>query len=699
MAGGCSKKDKTPLERSVSGDAGARRAGRLSDSHTFIYDPDWLDEQLQSWRAGILHPERIAVRQQAEQRARDMLTRLAGKMTEADARAFFKLVTRDWQDGRERQDRFAMGFTGNLVHQMVADMDVFNRWTARLWTADDVQAVLADFEREPLRGGGISFPTLIFYLREPEQHNIWMNFLEQGLRYLGVPIRNTRMDDYFVFNNHANAIARRHGLQPPEVDIVLARLGRMFADFANEIETALEELGLRRTRTPVERRIKPEYGLSFDIQLDTPGLKIANLSGSRIRGHSEFWLHAAISARNDKDNVRAWLEEQGYQRWLVEGADPETNPDFYDSCQWDTGGQGTHVALGTIPLTGATGSRIRDLVQPLLQDLRRLHGTQPLSTVPPGELEPENVDPDDRQDEPEPYTIADAAEDTFLPVEYLEHLLNLLQASGKRQMILQGPPGTGKTFVAKALAQVIIGQKGPVPLVQFHPSYGYEDFIEGLRPRTVTVDGRTDLTYEVEAGVFRRCCEEAAQDPTRKYVLIVDEINRGNIPRIFGELLYALEYRGEQVILPYSKTPFHVPPNLHIIGTMNTADRSIALVDAALQRRFRIVPFYPANQAGILRRWLQTMRPDMAYVADLVDRVNEIIGHEAMAIGHSYFMHKDLDEERLRDIWEYEIMPRLQEEFFDRPDKLQACQLDRLLGAVNAEVAASTDQEPGMSTQ
>ena len=194
---------------------------------------------------------------------------------------------------------------------------------------------------------------------------------------------------------------------------------------------------------------------------------------------------------------------------------------------------------------------------------------------------------------------------TDLPAEMLEEARDLLEDTG--QIILIGPPGTGKTWLARGLAALVACDPERVHIVQFHPSTAYEDFIEGLKPR---LDASGHITYAVMPGIFVRLCEEARLDPDHHYLLVIDEINRAPLSRVFGELLYALEYRGPQGAVELAVSagigrpgqPFFVPENLLIVGTMNSADRSIALVDYALRRRFRFVELEP--NAAILDQWL-----------------------------------------------------------------------------------------------
>lgn len=265
---------------------------------------------------------------------------------------------------------------------------------------------------------------------------------------------------------------------------------------------------------------------------------------------------------------------------------------------------------------------------------------------------------------------------TFLPTNFFMKITDLLEE--KPQLIFYGVPGTGKTFVAKEFAKYFTNcaseadLKNQFQLIQFHQSYSYEEFIEGIRPETIeTASGKREINYSVQDGIFKKFCKKAKEKSNEKFLLIIDEINRGNISKIFGELLYLLEYRDEPITLPYSKKPFNIPKNVYIIGTMNTADRSIAFVDYALRRRFYFVEFQPKME--VLEKWLNE-NPDKRSGIDVLklfttlnDKIkNDLDEHHR--IGHSYFMIENgiLDENRLKLIWDYNIMPLLKEYFFTK---------------------------------
>ena len=212
------------------------------------------------------------------------------------------------------------------------------------------------------------------------------------------------------------------------------------------------------------------------------------------------------------------------------------------------------------------------------------------------------------------FQLEKLAQELTLPAKFLKEIQTLLKE--KNQVIFQGPPGTGKTYVAQKLAEHLAGSKDRVALVQFHPSYAYEDFVQGYRPTTLK-NGQAG--FELRNGPLVRIAKRAQDDPDGNYYLIIDEINRGNLAKIFGELYFLLEYRDQTINLQYSDKPFSLPKNLYIIGTMNTADRSIALVDLALRRRFYFVEFHPDKWPieGLLHRWLEdNSLSNMMWVAD-----------------------------------------------------------------------------------
>ncbi|MCY3951093.1 MAG: AAA family ATPase [bacterium] len=317
-------------------------------------------------------------------------------------------------------------------------------------------------------------------------------------------------------------------------------------------------------------------------------------------------------------------------------------------------------------------NRLRDHLAPHFDDdlygmARFLYWLLEQEDTPNGPLGPNGPD------------LAGLADELLVDVGFLEDIVDLLEDKG--QVILYGPPGTGKTYLARALAKALAPDESRRALVQFHPSTSYEDFFEGYRPAGTGDDG--GIRYELTPGPLARMAEDARNAPAdQQHVMVIDEINRGNLPRVLGELLFLLEYRGESIYPLYRPdTPFSLPENLWFIGTMNTADRSIALVDAALRRRFHFVPFFPDSGpiAGLLGRWLER-NEQPAWVGRLVDTVNdELKGDLAgshLLLGPSHFMKRygstpTEQQERLRRIWEYNIEPFIEDQFFGDPDRIR----------------------------
>ncbi len=245
----------------------------------------------------------------------------------------------------------------------------------------------------------------------------------------------------------------------------------------------------------------------------------------------------------------------------------------------------------------------------------------------------------------------------------------------KGQTIIQGPPGTGKTFIAEKLAKHLIGGgDGFSDIIQFHPAYTYEDFIEGLRP--TTQNGQ--LTYSIIPGRFLEFCEkaEACEDTC---VLIIDEINRANLSQVFGELMYLLDDREDtkRFITLASGQLFRIPTNVRIIGTMNTADRSIALVDNALRRRFAFIPVYPNYE--VLRQYHHREKTNFPVdkLTSILENVNRAINNKHYELGISFFLTKTLAED-IQDIWQMEIEPYLEEYFFDNQAKMDEFLWDKI---------------------
>ncbi len=270
------------------------------------------------------------------------------------------------------------------------------------------------------------------------------------------------------------------------------------------------------------------------------------------------------------------------------------------------------------------------------------------------------------------YTANDFLNEVYMSETNYQLLVNLLK--NKKNIIMQGAPGVGKTFAAKRLAYSMMGVKDPnrVMMVQFHQSYSYEDFIEGFRPAATG--------FELKKGPFYNFCKKAEDDLENDYYFIIDEINRGNLSKIFGELFMLVENdkRGISLQLLYSGDKFSVPENVYIIGMMNTADRSLAMLDYALRRRFAFFEFSPAFQTNGFRKYRQEKNnKKFDNLINAVEKLNAAIENDetlgrGFRIGHSYFCtDKVIDDMWLNSVITYEIVPLLNEYWFDEPNKVR----------------------------
>lgn len=272
----------------------------------------------------------------------------------------------------------------------------------------------------------------------------------------------------------------------------------------------------------------------------------------------------------------------------------------------------------------------------------------------------------------EAYTKSDFLDEVYMTEKRYESLVAVLR--NKKNIILQGAPGVGKTFAARRLAWSMMGEKDDdrIEFVQFHQNYSYEDFMMGYKP---VGDG-----FELKYGIFYRFCQKAANQPDKEFFFIIDEINRGNMSKIFGELLMLIEkdYRGTKATLAYNGLSFSVPKNLYIIGMMNTADRSLAMIDYALRRRFSFFEVEPGFDSEGFIQYQNGLNNEM--LNELINKVKDLnreitldksLG-KGFCIGHSYFCGRDVcTEEWLHSIVEYDILPMLREYWFDDTSKLQ----------------------------
>lgn len=270
---------------------------------------------------------------------------------------------------------------------------------------------------------------------------------------------------------------------------------------------------------------------------------------------------------------------------------------------------------------------------------------------------------------------------TGLDSDALLDILNVLE-SDQPQVILAGPPGTSKTHLAVALARFLVGDDDArYRVVQFHSSYGYEDFIEGLRP---DIDDQQVLYFHVQPGVVRRIAEVVK--PNERQVLILDEMNRANLPRVLGELLYAFERRGEPVDLLYTGG-FKLPQEICFIGTMNTADRSIRNIDAAVRRRFQVFEMAPSTTT--LEAFYEDKDNEIEDLSQGLTELNAALLEyldRHHAIGHTFFMdNRGMTSGRLRQVWDRQVLPLIEEYLFDQPDLVTEFTLERFWPSMAGE--------------
>ena len=384
------------------------------------------------------------------------------------------------------------------------------------------------------------------------------------------------------------------------------------------------------------------------------------------KGRSQVVGIGKITSDYDYDNSRDGYGSIRKVEWLKEG-------------RWDLG---FHVALKTLTdITNRTdqGQKILEIMG-MPELALEIYGTSP----------PEES-ADAVKEDPPPYSVsfdkAEALSDLFMSDESFDQMLGQLKR--KKNVILQGPPGVGKTFVCQTLAHALMEEKDDsrIQMVQFHQSYGYEEFIQGLRP---TSGG----SYVLREGVFYEFCQKAKSDQ-RPHVFIIDEINRGNLSKILGELMMLIERdkRDEKYAMPLAYSdpgdpPFFVPENVYIVGLMNTADRSLALVDYALRRRFAFVSLKPEFGSSKFKKFLTDRGMEEGLVGKLVGfmtQLNRKIAEdtldlgEGFCIGHSYFCSEDngLGNEWIKEVLEFEIQPLLQEYWMESTETAEK-EIDRI---------------------
>jgi len=598
----------------------------------------------------------LEARRDAEDRARTQLDRAAGDMDEQELRALLALFNEDSHRGKRYQSRFSPAFVGATANGLVANPLLLNDWTANLWKRNEADAVgiagslLAD--RKLLPHSGTSYPTMLMYLRDAERFAVWLRPTDLGLQRLRPDYEPARspgagnLDDYLAFCAAATDFMRAYDIPPEMLDAVLAAAAR--AEVEEEEEQPAGEASVwvfqaNPSIFDVDRAILEEPEMTWVVRQHRSEVR----QGDRIylwRAGGEAGVIATATVLDDPE-VRPGIAGSPY---LLE---PEA-----------LSKEEARVTLRIDRVLPSPLTRTALLEHPVLKDLEVIRFANATNFRVSADQDSALRALLTGASLTVPALQAEVGDNLHLAHSFLQEALEMLLE--KKQVIFFGPPGTGKTRVALDLAQDLTREGGAVELVQFHPSYAYEDFVGGFRPREA--DSESGVGYARCDGPLRRIATRAAADPERPYLLIVDEINRGNIPKIFGELLFLLEYRQRGVRLQYwPEESFSLPENLFLIGTMNTADRSIALVDAALRRRFAFVEFSPAASPvkDVLRGWLQEHGLDEE-PALILEKLNEEIEVEDFAIGPSYFIDRKGSAPNLERIWKREIMPLLREQYY-----------------------------------
>jgi AAA domain (dynein-related subfamily)/EVE domain len=620
----------------------------------------------------------VEARRDAEDQARAVLDASAGQMDEQQLRALLKLFNADSHLGKRYQTRFSPAFVGATANGLVANLDRVNSWTERLWRGSEAARRLGELleDRKLLPSSGTSYPTMLLYLRDPEKFAVWLQSTDRGLQRLHPGYQPERtpgagtLVDYRAFCDAATEVMRDYEIPPELLDAVLAAASR--AEGAKPLPSHAEASVWLFQANPdifdIDRAISEEPELTWVVRQYRKDVR----KGDRVylwRSGSEAGVIATATVLTDPKEMPG-MSGSPYLLEPESLAKPEPR-----------------VKLRIEDVLPAPVKRVDLLEHPVLKDL----GVIAFANATNFEVTAEQ-DAAFRELIEDPISLAvpavrpELAADLFLPQSFLDTTVEML--FDKRQLIFYGPPGTGKTWIALELAQELTRDGGRFDIVQFHPSYAYEDFIGGFRPQENGSDG--GIRYERTDGPLRRMAAAAADDPAHPYLLIVDEINRGNIAKIFGELLFLLEYRRREIHLQYwPEKPFTLPENLFLVGTMNTADRSIALVDAALRRRFYFVEFSPTQPPvkDVLSRWLAEHGLD-GEPALLLERLNEQIGTDDFAIGPSYFMNREGEAPDLDRIWERAIMPLLHEHYYGtswEQDSYGLAALRRLIDDGNPE--------------
>ena len=455
-------------------------------------------------------------------------------------------------------------------------------------------------------------------------------------------------------------------------------------DYYEELLVILKELGYSQT-TEVTNEIEDDTDKQYWWLVASP--KIWSFSKMKVGDIQDYTLY------NENGNPRRVFQNfvNAKKGDIVIGYEANSVKQIVAIAEIDTPSDGQHICFKKVeslqyPIDYATFKDAPELKS--MEFIQNKNGS--LFKVAPDEYEYlidliRESNPKEDNKQLEGYTQEDFLKEVYMSEEDYTKLRSLLR--NKKNIILQGAPGVGKTFSAKRLAYSMMGEKDEsrIEFIQFHQNYSYEDFMMGYRPNE-------DGGFELKKGVFYNFCKRAQSNPDKEYFFIIDEINRGNLSKIFGELLMLIEkdYRDTEIKLAYNGEMFSVPSNLYIIGMMNTADRSLAMIDYALRRRFSFYEMTPGFDTEGFKKYQESIGNDkFDNVVNAVVSLNqEIITDDSLGsgfcIGHSYFCSSkpnDINDLWLENIVEYDIKPMLREYWFDNDSKYQTA-VDNLLDAL-----------------
>ena len=458
-------------------------------------------------------------------------------------------------------------------------------------------------------------------------------------------------------------------------------------EFTEELQNILKELKKESTKKDMDTPKETNYNIDKQYWWLVASPKIWSFSKMKVGEIQDYTLY------NENGNPRRIFQNfvNAKKGDIVIGYEANPVKQIVAIAEIDTPSDGQHICFKKVeslqyPIDYASFKDAPELKS--MEFIQNKNGS--LFKVAPDEYEYlidliRESNPKEENKQLKPYTQENFLNEVYMSEEDYTKLRLLLQ--NKKNIILQGAPGVGKTFSAKRLAYSMMGDidESRIEFIQFHQNYSYEDFMMGYRPNE-------DGGFELKKGVFYNFCKRAQSNPDKDYYFIIDEINRGNLSKIFGELLMLIEkdYRDTEIKLAYNGEMFCVPSNLYIIGMMNTADRSLAMIDYALRRRFSFYEMTPGFDTEGFKKYQESIGNDkFDNVVNAIVSLNQDITNDdslgsGFCIGHSYFCSskpKDINDLWLENIVEYDLKPMLREYWFDNDSKYQMA-VDKLLDSL-----------------